>query len=191
MAYDKVVDSAVLEAGLKASADAIREKTKGTATIPWDVAKGFADAIAAIEAGDGGGVSIEDYNVVTGTFALAENAASYSVTLPRVDESSGDDIYVSGTFFTLFRTHLSEAASGFAVAGFHTLVQAFPTPVNCKFGTRISKTGYGFNILDSATIDFTRQYVGDHYEYTVTVTSTGSNVFAAGEYRWIAAAYRK
>ena len=58
MAIDKAVDSAALEAALKASADAIREKTGDAASIPWDAAKGFADAIAAIEAGGGSGGAI-------------------------------------------------------------------------------------------------------------------------------------
>ena len=50
MAFDKVVDSSVLDAGLKAIADAIREKggTTGNLEFPADM----AEAIAAIEAGD-------------------------------------------------------------------------------------------------------------------------------------------
>ncbi len=54
MAYDKLVDSAALDAALKASADAIRGKTGDTASIPWDANKGFAEAIAGIQAGGGG-----------------------------------------------------------------------------------------------------------------------------------------
>jgi hypothetical protein len=54
MAYDKLVDSAALDAALKASADAIRGKTGDTASIPWDADKGFAEAIAGIQAGGGG-----------------------------------------------------------------------------------------------------------------------------------------
>jgi hypothetical protein len=52
MAYDKVIDSAVLEANLKTVADAIRAKagTSGSLSFP----AGFAEAIAAIEAGGGG-----------------------------------------------------------------------------------------------------------------------------------------
>lgn len=62
MAFDKVVDSAVLEAGLTAIADAIREKggTNETLTFP----NAMAEAIAAIEAGGG--------NAVVGEFTLTE-----------------------------------------------------------------------------------------------------------------------
>lgn len=53
MAYDKVVDSYVLDAGLKQIADAIREKAGTTDSLAFPAA--MAEAIAAIEAGGGGG----------------------------------------------------------------------------------------------------------------------------------------
>jgi len=49
MAYDKLVDSAALDAGMTATANAIREKTGTTAPIPWDPAGGFQAAVAGIE----------------------------------------------------------------------------------------------------------------------------------------------
>lgn len=51
MAYDKVVDSAVLDSTLTAIADAIREKGGTSDPIAFDA---MAAAIAAIEAGGGG-----------------------------------------------------------------------------------------------------------------------------------------
>lgn len=63
MAYDKVVDSAVLDAGLTAIADAIRAKGGTSAQLA------FPDAMkAAIEAIEAGGGS---FNIVTSTFADA------------------------------------------------------------------------------------------------------------------------
>ena len=53
MAYDKVVDSSVLDAGLKQIANAIREKGGTSDNLAFPQA--MADAIAAIEAGGGGG----------------------------------------------------------------------------------------------------------------------------------------
>lgn len=53
MALDKVVDSALLDGALTATADAIREKTGGSDLIPWDATKGFADVVSGIEAGGG------------------------------------------------------------------------------------------------------------------------------------------
>lgn len=49
MAYDKVVDSAKLDAAVTASANAIRAKTGESAKIPWDETSGFASAISQIK----------------------------------------------------------------------------------------------------------------------------------------------
>ena len=52
MAYDKVVDSAALDAAMTYTANRIRNKTGGTDQIAWDSAKGFGDAVDAIQVGD-------------------------------------------------------------------------------------------------------------------------------------------
>lgn len=52
MAYDKVVDSAVLDAGLKQVADAIREKGGTSDNLAFPT--GMAAAVSAIQAGGGG-----------------------------------------------------------------------------------------------------------------------------------------
>lgn len=89
MAYDKVIDSAALEAALKASADAIRGKTGGSGSIPWDAVKGFAEAIAAIEAGGGSGGDINGAKYVCGSFTPESDITSnYEIeheTLPKGD----------------------------------------------------------------------------------------------------------
>lgn len=51
MALDKVIDSALLDAGMKATADAIREKTGGAKPIQWTQSRGFADEIDGISTG--------------------------------------------------------------------------------------------------------------------------------------------
>ena len=63
MAFDKVIDSTKLNACLTAEANAIRAKTGGSSQLAYDYAnsKGFADAIAAIPTGGGGGRSIPSY----------------------------------------------------------------------------------------------------------------------------------
>ena len=52
MAYDKVVDSAALDAAMTYTANRIRNKTGGTDQITWDSAKGFGDAVDAITGGN-------------------------------------------------------------------------------------------------------------------------------------------
>ena len=51
MAYDKVVDSAALDAAMTYTANRIRNKTGDTNQIAWDSAKGFGDAVDAITSG--------------------------------------------------------------------------------------------------------------------------------------------
>lgn len=51
MAFDKVVDSAQLDAALTYTANRIRNKTGDTNQIMWDSAKGFGDAVDAITTG--------------------------------------------------------------------------------------------------------------------------------------------
>ena len=53
MAYDKVVDSAALDAAMTYTANRIRNKTGDTNQIAWDSAKGFGDAVDAISSGEG------------------------------------------------------------------------------------------------------------------------------------------
>ena len=53
MAYDKVVDSAKLDAAMSATADAIRGKTGSVDSIVWDESTGFANAVGGVyEAGE-------------------------------------------------------------------------------------------------------------------------------------------
>ena len=51
MAFDKVVDSAQLDAAMTYTANRIRNKTGDTNQIIWDSAKGFGDAVDAITTG--------------------------------------------------------------------------------------------------------------------------------------------
>ena len=69
MAYDKVVDSAALDAAMTYTANCIRNKTGGTDQIAWDSAKGFGDAVDAITGG-GADYSVEDA-IITRTISGA------------------------------------------------------------------------------------------------------------------------
>lgn len=72
MAYDKVIDSAVLDANLTSIADAIREKAGTSDKLAFPA--GFADAIAAIAAG---GATLH-----VGTFTVNEDVKSYVLDFP-------------------------------------------------------------------------------------------------------------
>lgn len=78
MAIDKAVDSAVLDAGLKAIADAIREKagTEDALAFP----EGLVEAIEGIEAGG---------QYITGTITLAEDAQQFYIPKDVVTSVDG------------------------------------------------------------------------------------------------------
>lgn len=71
MAYDKIVDSAALDAGLKQIADAIREKGGTSGSLAFPAA--MTEAIAAIQAGGGGGA------ITSGSFTVSADTYGYSV----------------------------------------------------------------------------------------------------------------
>lgn len=75
MAYDKVVDSSALDAGLVRIADAIREKGGVSDKLAFPDA--MAAAIVAIETG--GGLPSGLSAVATGTFTLSSNAYVKSI----------------------------------------------------------------------------------------------------------------
>lgn len=97
MAFDKVVDSAVLDAGLKQIADAIREKGGTSDSLAFPAA--MAEAIAAIEAGGGGGGSLYISNIT-----LAEN--SQYITVEHGLELSNDKL----GYLALARTATRQAS---------------------------------------------------------------------------------
>lgn len=67
MAYDKVVDSAKLDAALTATADAIRAKGGSEDEIEWNETAGFAGAVSEIKASEGPDTSLK--------MVYAENSA--------------------------------------------------------------------------------------------------------------------
>ena len=80
MAYDKVVDSSVLDAGLTQIANAIREKGGTSASLAFP--GGMTAAIAAIATGEsGGGLPDGITEINTGSFTLASDFKGvYNIT---------------------------------------------------------------------------------------------------------------
>ena len=83
MAYDKVVDSAALDAAMTYTANRIRNKTGGTDQIMWDSAKGFGDAVDAISSG--GGNPFEVFESLQ-SFGLSNNSTitEFVANIPNV-----------------------------------------------------------------------------------------------------------
>lgn len=90
MAFDKVIDSAQLDAAMSYTADRIRAKTGGTDQMAWDSAKGFGDAVDAITGGSNPFESLE-------TFRLSNNLTitEFVANIPNVTSLSRSFIYAS------------------------------------------------------------------------------------------------
>lgn len=87
MAYDRVVDSAALDAAMTYTANRIRNKTGGTDQITWDSAKGFGDAVDAISSG--GGNPFEAFESLQ-SFKLSTNSTitEFVANIPNVTSLS-------------------------------------------------------------------------------------------------------
>ena len=109
MALDKVVDSAVLDAGMKSVADAIRAKAGTTDLLAWP--DGFKAAVDGIQTGGGGGstsdVAMKDVNfydydwTLVASYTLAE--AQALTTLP--DGPTHDGLTFQGWNWSLEKIH--------------------------------------------------------------------------------------
>ena len=111
MPFDTVIDKAQLESAITASANAIREKTGDTALIEWLSDKGFAEAIAAIEAG---GISFAKGKFVPSEdVPTIEIAHNLGVAPDLLICSLNGSLATSGcvNYAMLMRGHLFEAST--------------------------------------------------------------------------------
>lgn len=92
MAYDKVIDSSALDAGMTATANAIRKKTGGTSPIAWDSANGFKAAVEVISMGSGvelpelGDTAAQPTDIVAGKTLYDDEGNPVTGTLVEADE---------------------------------------------------------------------------------------------------------
>lgn len=176
MAYDKVVDSAALEAGLTQIADAIREKGGTSDNLAFPAA--MAEAIAAIAAGGGGGVKI-----ATGSFTPTEDVIYQSVT---------HNLGVVPSFLAYFQATEFEALSGSilyirAASGYNA------GPINaCAITSSSTKSAFfetskGFDVNDNIRNRIARS--GEETTITLKLIVDGmTNPYFKGgtTYNWIA-----
>ena len=103
MAFDKVVDSAQLNAAMTYTAGRIREKTGETVSIPWSSTKGFGDAIDAITAGSQKQIKVHteagaSVTATMGTQSVSGTAGTNGICLLDVPENGDWTVSaVSGT----------------------------------------------------------------------------------------------
>lgn len=91
MAYDKVVDSTLLDAGLTATANAIRAKTGSSSPIAWDSANGFKAAVEGIDTEGGvelpelGDTAAQSSDIVYGKILYDDDGNPVTGTMTSFD----------------------------------------------------------------------------------------------------------
>ncbi len=109
MALDKVVDSAVLDAGMKSVADAIRAKAGTTDLLAWP--DGFKAAVEGIQTGGGGGstsdVEMKDVNFYDydGTLVASYTLAEAQALTALPDGPTHDGLTFQGWNWPLEKIH--------------------------------------------------------------------------------------
>ena len=196
MAYDKVVDSAALEAGLTQIADAIREKggTSGSLSFP----EAMAAAIAAIEAGGSGGeydfsgLNNPITHALSGTITVASDIRALTI---RIDDS----LYLPRIVVCYAETAVSGASyvNKMLVLGMaddpETEYETGPVGGTCYYGTGTSAYS-NFNSANSLYNNSSvyRMMSTDAtgwklYAPQTSSTSSSAKKFEAGiTYRWMA-----
>ena len=98
MAFDKVIDSTKLEAGMTATANAIRAKTGGSSPIEWNEETGFKTAVEVISSGDGvelpelGDTAAQPTDMAAGKVLYDSNGNAIEGAVPVV---TGDARYLA------------------------------------------------------------------------------------------------
>lgn len=100
MAFDKVVDSAALDAEMTATAAAIREKGGTTTAIQWVDGLGFANAVKSLPTSAVGYELVKVASVTVSYTAVTVDLTGY----PRWKELTANDILLNPKNFIVFET---------------------------------------------------------------------------------------
>lgn len=181
MAFDKVVDSAQLDAAMSYTANRIRAKTGDTNQIAWDSTKGFGDVVDAIT---GGGSSEVDENwkysnkMVFTNVSAPELGDTFEVTLPP-NQTDFSSVFGRDSHFKHFIVH-SEAqptsmAQMFGAANYGDLYT-----VTLDFDTSKVTTYYGFVVLGIGAWGRNFTTINGVLDFTSVTTTKGvSSMFVA------------
>ncbi len=170
MAYDKVVDSAVLDAGLKQIADAIREKGGTSDTLAFPTA--MAEAIAAIQAGGGGEAS-----VAKGTITIAEQLDCQALCRTVVNHNLGR-VPTHALLLNLSKEHKTSASTGDTIILYADTervygYQGLGATSACKV---VHKTGIRFEYT-SGSVDEIQSYIFPPVGYIYASTARAGETY--------------
>lgn len=170
MAYDKVVDSAALDAAMTHTANRIRNKTGSTNQIAWDSAKGFGDAVDAISSG--GGNPFEAFESLE-SFKLSDNSTITELVanIPNVTSLRGSFGGARSTPLTRIELTVSDKLTDVSFM-FGNIAAFYLTEVVFKGDfSKVTSVTNAFSCAGTGTNRALKKIVG--LDFT-SVTSTGS-----------------
>ena len=173
MAFDKVVDSAALDAALTYTANRIRNKTGDTNQIVWDSAKGFGDAVDAISSGGGNPFEALEY---LETFRLSNNLTTteFVANIPNVTSLSRSFTNVRYTPLTRIELTVSNKLTDISYM-FNNAGSRLTEIVFKGDFSKVKNVAYAFSCGGTGLNDTLKKIVGLDFTSVTNV----SNVFAA------------
>ena len=176
MAYDKVIDSSVLDGNLLSIANAIREKAELTENFAFP--QGFIDAISGIA----GGSTIKGEPLMIGSFTLAEDFSGSSTRV--VPGTQG--LFETNTAYTLFVCSFDDSSSIYELVGKKGVILGFSKRSNNSNNNNdygvMGTDNYGSTKL-SLDKGWQKTYKEDCLSY---VGGTDTIIKGGIEYTWIA-----
>lgn len=177
MAYDKAVDSAALDAGLTAIANASREKSGSSDALAFPDA--MAAAIAAIQAGS----EIANYYVFGGSFTPAEDVSD------TLDLATNDSLGLPSDHIYQKRNYLFGViwSTGGYLDEANYINAAMTAPKQSLYMSGLSNTKIGAVLKEIYTASNAVIMFNGGYPAKVSLTCDASYMLKAGvEYAWAA-----
>ena len=174
MAFDKVVDSAALDAAMTYTANRIRNKTGGTDQIAWDSAKGFGDAVDAISSG--GGNPFEAFEALQ-SFKLSTNSTitEFVADIPNVTSLSKSFAVTRTNPLTRIELTISNKLTDISFMLGNIAAHGLTEIVFKGDFSKVKSVASAFSCSGSGVSDALKKIVGLDF----TSVTNASNVFAA------------
>lgn len=184
MAYDKLCDSAALDAGLLQIANAIRAKGGTTGSLAFPT--GMAEAITAIQAGGGSG---GDTKLAVGMFVPAEDITSMTIehnlgVKPKIFVMFSYPQGLKQNAITAISSYTSAAVKDFSLWRELTVVDYTTNDTTTSFSTNHRTSMITLAGMDNSNLS--NVPVGTVDETNFYITDKGKIMQSGQKYHWVA-----
>lgn len=174
MAYDKVVDSAALDAAMTYTANRIRNKTGDTNQIMWDSAKGFGDAVDAISSGGGNPFEVFEF---LASFKLSNSSTitEFVANIPNVTTLRNSFAVARTNPLTRIELTVSDKLTDVSFMLGNAAAHSLTEIVFKGDFSKVKNVSIAFSCSGTGISDVLKKIVGLDF----TSVTNASNVFAA------------